>query len=72
MNLARKDFWNFGIFYFRVARIQLCKRGKDEALFNEVLPLLEEYCYDCHGDGAQKGGFAYGRVNFTWKVQRAS
>jgi len=23
----------------------------------EVLPLLEDYCYDCHGDGADKGGF---------------
>ncbi len=24
----------------------------------EVLPLLEEYCYDCHGDGAKKGEMA--------------
>ena len=24
----------------------------------EVLPLLEEYCYDCHGDGAKKGQMA--------------
>ena len=24
----------------------------------KVLPLLEEYCYDCHGDGAKKGDFA--------------
>jgi hypothetical protein len=23
-----------------------------------VKPLLEEYCYDCHGGGAKKGGFA--------------
>ena len=22
----------------------------------EVLPLLEKYCYECHGDGADKGG----------------
>ena len=21
----------------------------------EVLPLLQEYCYDCHGEGAKKG-----------------
>ena len=24
----------------------------------ELLPVLEEYCYDCHGDGASKGGLA--------------
>ena len=24
---------------------------------SEVIPLLEEYCYDCHGEGAKKGGF---------------
>ena len=25
---------------------------------DSVLPLLEEYCYDCHGEGANKGDFA--------------
>ena len=31
----------------------------DESFFiGEVFPLLEEYCYDCHGDGAKKGDFA--------------
>ena len=31
----------------------------EESFFTgEVLPLLEEYCYDCHGDGAKKGDFA--------------
>ena len=24
----------------------------------QALPLLEKYCYDCHGDGAKKGGLA--------------
>ena len=23
---------------------------------NEIQPLLSEYCYDCHGEGAKKGG----------------
>ena len=33
--------------------------GKDLSTFkNKVLPLLQEYCYDCHGEGAQKGNFA--------------
>ena len=32
---------------------------KDPTYFvQRVLPLLEEYCYDCHGDGSQKGDFA--------------
>jgi len=24
----------------------------------QILPMLEEYCYDCHGDGAKKGDLA--------------
>ena len=58
MKFTRKDFWTFGIFYFALLECSFAKEGKNEALFNEVLPLLEEYCYDCHGDGAQKGGLA--------------
>ena len=58
MKFIRKDFWTFAIFYFALLECSFAKEGKNEALFNEVLPLLEEYCYDCHGDGAQKGGFA--------------
>jgi hypothetical protein len=25
---------------------------------NEILPILEEYCFDCHGDGSKKGDFS--------------
>ncbi len=24
----------------------------------DILPVLEDYCYDCHGEGMEKGGFA--------------
>ncbi len=24
----------------------------------QILPMLEDYCYDCHGDGAKKGDLA--------------
>ena len=30
----------------------------DEAAFAKIQPLLVSYCYDCHGDGANKGDFA--------------
>ncbi|MBI3415737.1 MAG: DUF1592 domain-containing protein [Verrucomicrobia bacterium] len=26
---------------------------------NEVQPILSKYCFDCHGDGAKKGGVAF-------------
>lgn len=29
----------------------------------EVEPLLKEYCYDCHGDGMDKGGVAFDSFN---------
>ena len=25
----------------------------------DIEPILTEYCYDCHGDGAKKGGVAF-------------
>ena len=25
----------------------------------DIQPLLKQYCYDCHGDGASKGGMAF-------------
>jgi len=32
---------------------------KENLFFSDkVLPLLEEYCFDCHGEGAKKGDFA--------------
>ena len=40
-----------------VSPVFIC--AKDDAFFPEkVRPLLEEYCYDCHGEGAKKGDFA--------------
>ena len=24
-----------------------------------ILPILEDHCYDCHGDGSNKGGIAF-------------
>ena len=30
--------------------------GAAPILDSKALPLLERYCYDCHGDGASKGG----------------
>ena len=32
-------------------------RGK-ETYEKQVLPVLQKYCYDCHGDGMDKGNFA--------------
>ncbi len=32
-------------------------RGQ-EAYEKKVLPVLQQYCYDCHGDGMDKGNFA--------------
>ena len=32
-------------------------RGED-AYQKRILPLLQKYCYDCHGDGMDKGDFA--------------
>ncbi len=37
----------------------LCLVAKAEESFDkEILPILEDYCYDCHGDGSSKGDFS--------------
>ena len=37
--------------------LSAAERGQD-AYQKRILPLLEKYCYDCHGDGTDKGDFA--------------
>lgn len=39
------------------ALLPAAERG-EEAYNKRILPLLQKYCYDCHGDGADKGDFA--------------
>ena len=34
-----------------------CVRA-EESFKKEILPLLEDYCFDCHGDGSSKGDFS--------------
>lgn len=37
----------------------VCLSAKAEISFKEeIKPLMENYCYDCHGDGASKGDFS--------------
>jgi hypothetical protein len=31
----------------------------------DIQPVIEEFCYDCHGDGAKKGGVAFDELNST-------
>ena len=31
----------------------------------DIQPVLREFCYDCHGDGAKKGGVAFDELNAT-------
>ncbi|MBL9178611.1 MAG: DUF1592 domain-containing protein [Verrucomicrobiaceae bacterium] len=37
--------------------LSAAERGQD-AYNRRILPLLQKYCYDCHGDGSDKGDFA--------------
>ena len=32
----------------------------------EILPILEEHCFDCHGDGSSKGGLSLD----SWKSKK--
>ena len=43
--------------FFLLLNLGFAENEKKAAFLEEVTPLLEEYCYDCHGDGAKKGEF---------------
>jgi len=47
----------FFVFFFSLS-IALAEWKKD------FLPFLELHCYDCHGDGAKKGGLAMDKLSF--------
>ncbi len=40
------------------------------AFTEEILPLLERYCYQCHGDGEEKGGLALDQYQTERDVQK--
>src|SRR5262245_9217483 len=33
--------------------------GEETSFRREIQPLLKEFCYDCHADGANKGNIAF-------------
>ncbi len=41
----------------RASDLELAKAASPYDYERDVQPLLETYCYDCHGDGASKGDF---------------
>ena len=47
--------------YFVVCLLVFAADGKAASGLDfdkDVKPVLERYCYDCHGEGAKKGGLA--------------
>src|SRR5437660_1324575 len=37
----------------------LADNGRAADFHKDIQPILENYCYDCHGDGAHKGNVAF-------------
>lgn len=37
----------------------LCANPAEDSYRRDILPLLQEYCFDCHGDGSDNGGLAF-------------
>lgn len=44
--------------------------GLDARWKNEVLPLVQTYCHDCHGDGLKKGELAIDRYDSIAEMQQ--
>lgn len=41
----------------------LTASGKDFQLSAKMKGFIEKYCYDCHGDGADKGGLDFDKLS---------
>ena len=47
------------IFCFLITILGVFGADVSTSKFSEdILPILERYCYKCHGDGEEKGGLA--------------
>ncbi len=49
-----KNLLPFSLLFFAIAPLHAAVDFK-----KDILPVLEDHCYDCHGDGAKKGDFAF-------------
>lgn len=52
------------------AAAQSTSAGLDARWEKEVLPLVETYCHDCHGDGVKKGELAIDRFGSISEMQQ--
>lgn len=49
----------------------LSSSGARAAQFDkDILPILKTYCWDCHGDGAQKGGVSFDTFDSSAKLMK--
>ena len=59
------------IFYLTFSIFPLLATDIDKVGFAEdILPMLERYCYQCHGDGEEKGGVALDQYQTERDVQK--
>ena len=52
------------------ARILFAATGAAPDYQREILPVLREYCYDCHGEGSKKGGVSLDRFSSVEEFAR--
>ena len=59
------------LFYFLFSILHVLAADISTAKFSEdILPILERYCYKCHGDGEEKGGLALDQYKTEKDVQQ--
>ena len=62
---------SLSIFYLTFFIFSVLGNDMNKVAFTEeILPLLERYCYQCHGDGEEKGGLALDQYQTERDVQK--
>ncbi len=68
MIFGEQSKWSFALAALLVG-VTAASGAAEQSYKAKVEPLLKTYCYDCHGDGADKGGVSLdGFTNFTAQI----
>jgi hypothetical protein len=55
---------------FGLALLLSAPRARAAHFEKDILPVLKLFCYDCHGDGAQKGGVSFDTFDSQAKLMK--
>ena len=70
LSCLQQAAWAVGVLILFSGRPLSAAAGPAPDYQREILPVLREYCYDCHGEGSKKGGVSLDRFSSVEEFAR--